>query len=69
MKVQTTALLSSERVPRGGVSFHRGNTIHQSGANHPTCWRHACALHYVRNDIRFVTPALPHDESVVVRIT
>ena len=33
------------------------------------CRRRACALHYVRNDIRFFTPALPYGESVVVHIT
>lgn len=56
-------------VPRGGVSLHHGNTIHRSGANHSPRWRRACALHYVRNATRFVTPALRYDESVVVPIT
>ncbi len=56
-------------VPRGGVSFHHGNTIHRSGPNHSPRWRRACALHYVRNATRFVTPALRYDESVVVAIT
>ncbi|MBI2193576.1 MAG: phytanoyl-CoA dioxygenase family protein [Planctomycetes bacterium] len=55
-------------VPRGGVSFHHGNTFHQSSANRSTRWRRAAAFHYVAGDVRFVRPALPYDESVVVRI-
>jgi hypothetical protein len=27
------------------------------------------AMHYVRNDNRFTTPALPYDASALVRIT
>ena len=44
-------------VRKGGVSFHHGNTFHQSGPNHSPHWRRACALHYVRNDVEFATPA------------
>ena len=43
-------------VRKGGVSFHHGNTFHQSGPNHSTAWRRACALHYVRNDVEFADP-------------
>ena len=43
-------------VRKGGVSFHHGNTFHQSGPNHSTRWRRACALHYVRNGVEFATP-------------
>ncbi len=56
-------------VPKGGLSFHHGGTFHQSGTNHSTRWRRACALHYVRNDNRFVTPALAYDEAAMMRIT
>jgi ectoine hydroxylase-related dioxygenase (phytanoyl-CoA dioxygenase family) len=56
-------------VPKGGVSFHHGGTVHQSGPNRSARWRRACALHYVRNDNAFVTPALPYDASVFMRIT
>ncbi len=61
--------MTAAPVPRGGVSFHHGNVFHQSGPNHSTRWRRACALHYVTNSNRFVAPALPYDEAVVVRIT
>ena len=43
-------------VRKGGVSFHHGNTFHQSGPNHSAHWRRACALHYVRNGVEFATP-------------
>ena len=56
-------------VPRGGVSFHHGTAFHQSGPNLSKHWRRACALHYVSNENKFVTPALPYDEAAVVRIT
>ncbi|MEZ5739536.1 MAG: phytanoyl-CoA dioxygenase family protein [Burkholderiaceae bacterium] len=56
-------------VPRGGVSFHHGNTIHQSGPNHSMHWRRACALHYVSNDTVFESPALPYDHSLKRPIT
>jgi ectoine hydroxylase-related dioxygenase (phytanoyl-CoA dioxygenase family) len=56
-------------VRKGGVSFHHGNTFHQSGPNHSTAWRRACALHYVRNDVEFATPALPYDNGLKLRIT
>jgi ectoine hydroxylase-related dioxygenase (phytanoyl-CoA dioxygenase family) len=56
-------------VRRGGVSFHHGNTFHQSGPNDSTRWRRACALHYVRHDVEFATPALPYDRALKLRIT
>jgi ectoine hydroxylase-related dioxygenase (phytanoyl-CoA dioxygenase family) len=51
------------------VSFHHGNTFHQSGPNLSAAWRRACALHYVRNDVEFATPALPYDSGLKLRIT
>ena len=56
-------------VRKGGVSFHHGNTFHQSGPNHSPHWRRACALHYVKNGVEFATPALPYDHALKLRIT
>jgi ectoine hydroxylase-related dioxygenase (phytanoyl-CoA dioxygenase family) len=56
-------------VRKGGVSFHHGNTFHQSGPNHSNKWRRACALHYVRNDVEFSTPALPYDHSLKFKVS
>jgi phytanoyl-CoA hydroxylase len=56
-------------VRKGGVSFHHGNTFHRSGPNLSAAWRRACALHYVRNDVEFATPALPYDSGLKLRIT
>jgi len=61
--------MSPAPVRKGGVSFHHGNTFHQSGPNHSAHWRRACALHFVRNDVEFATPALPYDRSLKLRIT
>ena len=57
-----------EPVPRGGVSFHHGNTPHQSAANHSDRPRRAAAFHYLRNDARLVSAALPYDDSMRVSI-
>jgi phytanoyl-CoA hydroxylase len=56
-------------VLRGGVSFHHGNTFHQSGPNLSSHWRRACALHYVNAGTFFEHPALPYDDSLKLRIT
>lgn len=56
-------------VPRGGVSFHHGNTFHQSSDNRSTKWRRAAAFHYVNHATRFATPALPYDDSKAVRVS
>ena len=61
--------LTPAPVPKGGVSFHHGGVLHQSGVNHSPRWRRACALHYVRSDNAFVQPGLPYDESMFLRIT
>jgi len=55
-------------VMRGGVSFHHGNTIHQSAPNLSPHWRRACALHYVNAHTFFDHPALPYDDSLKLRI-
>jgi len=56
-------------VLRGGVSFHHGNTFHQSGANLSLKWRRACALHYVNQHTWFEHPALPYDPQLRLRIS
>jgi ectoine hydroxylase-related dioxygenase (phytanoyl-CoA dioxygenase family) len=61
--------MSPAPVRKGGVSFHHGNTFHQSGPNHSKQWRRACALHFVRNDVEFATPALPYDHGLKLRIS
>jgi len=61
--------MAAAPVMKGGVSFHHGSTIHQSGANHSLKWRRACALHYVRNDVEFATPALPYDTKLKFKVS
>lgn len=61
--------MSPAPVRKGGVSFHHGNTFHQSGPNHSLRWRRACALHFVRNDVEFATPALPYDHSLKFKVS
>ena len=56
-------------VPKGGVSFHHGGTVHRSADNQSDRWRRACALHYVRNDVVFENPALPYDHSIKLVVT
>lgn len=61
--------MSPAPVRKGGVSFHHGNTFHVSGPNHSPHWRRACALHFVRSDVEFATPALPYDHSLKFRVS
>lgn len=61
--------MSPAPVMRGGVSFHHGNTFHQSGPNLSLRWRRACALHYVNAQTTFANPALPYDHALKLRIT
>jgi len=56
-------------VRRGGVSFHHGNTIHQSAPNLSQHWRRACALHYVNDRTFFEHPALPYDAALRLKIS
>jgi len=56
-------------VMKGGVSFHHGNTFHQSAPNLSTRWRRACALHYVNHRTFFEKPALPYDHGLKLRIS
>lgn len=56
-------------VPSGGISFHHGNTLHQSGSNTSRHSRRAVAMHYLRNDARLISPGLKYDDAMIVRIT
>jgi len=58
--------LQAAPVPRGGVSFHHGNTIHQSHSNNSEHWRRAAAFHYVNTRTHFESPAWDYDESLIV---
>jgi phytanoyl-CoA hydroxylase len=64
-----TMQMTPAPVPKGGVSFHHGGVLHQSGPNHSQRWRRACALHYVKNGNDFAHPALPFDPRMHLRIT
>lgn len=61
--------MSPAPVMCGGISFHHGNTFHQSGPNLSAHWRRACALHFVRNDVEFARPALPYDHALKMRVS
>jgi len=56
-------------VPKGGVAFHHGGTVHRSADNQSDRWRRACAFHYVRNDVTFANPALPYDDGLVFKVS
>jgi len=56
-------------VPRGGVSIHHGNTLHQSSANRSAHPRRAVTFHFLRNDSKLVDPALPYDSAHAVKIS
>ena len=61
--------MTAAPVPAGGVSFHHGNTWHQSSSNTSSPPRRAAALHFLRNDVSLVNPALEYDPAVVVKIS
>ncbi|MEZ6129860.1 MAG: phytanoyl-CoA dioxygenase family protein [Planctomycetaceae bacterium] len=61
--------MTAAPVPAGGISFHHGNTWHQSSANTSLRARRAVVFHYLRNDATLVNPALQYDLSVVVKVT
>ena len=56
-------------VHRGGVSFHHGNTLHQSSANRSNHPRRAETFHFLQNDAQLVNPALDYEPSNVVKIS
>jgi phytanoyl-CoA hydroxylase len=64
--IATNQAMTAAAVPKGGVSFHHGNTFHQSGRNTSSRWRRAVAFHYGSHATRFVTPALRYDDTVFV---
>ena len=61
--------MSPAPVRRGGVSFHHGNTFHQSSSNLSPRWRRAIALHYVNAATTFDHPALPYDHALKLRVS
>ena len=61
--------MSPAPVRKGGVSFHHGNTFHNSGTNQSQKWRRACALHFVCNSNAFDNPALPYDHSLKFQVS
>ena len=58
--------MTAAPVPRGGVSFHHGNTLHQSSDNQSDRWRRACAIYYANGKTELVQPALSYDPTVIV---
>ncbi len=56
-------------VPRGGISFHHGLTLHQSSSNRSSHWRRATAMHFLRNDTKLVSPPLEYDLNLAVQIS
>lgn len=67
--VMTRFSLTPAPVPSGGISFHHGNTLHQSSSNTSAHPRRAVAFHYLRNDARLVAPALAYDAAINVKVT
>lgn len=59
--------MTAAPVPAGGVSFHHGNTWHQSSENTSPHARRAVVFHYLRNSATLTSPALPYDLSIVVQ--
>jgi phytanoyl-CoA hydroxylase len=68
-EVAARVAMTPAPVPRGGVSFHHGNTFHQSSVNRSRRFRRAVAFHYVNHETRFVAPALAYDDSLVTRVS
>ena len=56
-------------VPRGGVSIHHGNTLHQSSSNRSDHPRRAVTFHFLQNKSQLVNPALEYDPTHSVRIS
>jgi ectoine hydroxylase-related dioxygenase (phytanoyl-CoA dioxygenase family) len=61
--------MTAAPVPAGGVSFHHGNTWHQSSSNTSSRPRRAVAMHFLQNDASLIDPALWYDPSIVVKIS
>ena len=56
-------------LPRGGVSIHHGNTLHQLSANRSAHPRRAVTFYFLRNDAELVESALKYDPSHSVIIS
>ncbi|GAB5440506.1 MAG: hypothetical protein Fues2KO_08550 [Fuerstiella sp.] len=61
--------MTAAPVAAGGISFHHGNTWHQSSANRSSDARRAVVFHYLRNDAMLVKPTLNYDLSLAVRVS
>lgn len=61
--------LTPAPVRSGGVSFHHGNTYHQSGPNTSQRSRRAVAFHYVNGKTTFDYPTLTYNRDHVVPIS
>jgi phytanoyl-CoA hydroxylase len=68
-EIAATIPMTPAPVSRGGVSFHHGNTLHQSSNNRSDHPRRAVAIHYVNAETDFETPALEYDSSIVVSVS
>ncbi|MCA9065453.1 MAG: phytanoyl-CoA dioxygenase family protein [Planctomycetaceae bacterium] len=62
-------IMTAAPVRAGGVSFHHGNTLHQSSANLSGKSRRAIAMHFLRNNALLQHPTLKYDKAVRVSIT
>jgi len=67
--VAAAYMMTPAPVPKGGVSFHHGNTLHQSSDNRSSNWRRAMAVHYVNADTCFKSPALEFDDKIIVTVS
>ncbi len=56
-------------VPGGGISFHHGNTLHQSSNNNSQRPRRAVAFHYLRNGAKLVNSGLSYDADMNVKVS
>lgn len=68
-KIASKYQMTPAPVPRGGVSFHHGNTLHQSSENNSNRPRRALAIHYLNRETVFQNPAFPYDSSRVVDLS
>ena len=68
-EVATKYPMTPAPVPRGGVSIHHGNTLHQSSSNRSDHPRRAVTFHFLQNKSQLVNPALEYDPTHSVRIS
>ncbi len=61
--------MTAAPVSAGGVSFHHGNTWHQSSANRSQQARRAVVFHFIQNDAELKNPALNYDQNMILKVT